>query len=171
MSEAVKSLPHAFRIFFPVNDGRTKIWHLCSSLGLRGPGWGEPNGGYGIKMGRVQTLRTSCWSSNLKVLKVIIVHAPPPLPFPHFPERLYRRGLWSNQTFGWELKTSCIKNSEYESQAKKYMIRIARFSLLVPYPNKFLVLCICILIFHGIYSPFPLPTNTFFEGECFFRVL
>ena len=94
-----------------------------------------------------------------------------PLPFPHFPERLYRRGLWSNQTFGWELKTSCIKNSEYESQARKYMIRIARFSLLVPYPNKFLVLCICILIFHGIYSPFPLPTNIFFEGECFFRVL
>ena len=62
----------------------------------------------------------------------------PPLPF-HFPERLYKRGLWSNQTFGWELKTSCIKNSEYESQAKKYMIRIARFSLLVPYPNKFMV--------------------------------
>ena len=27
------------------------------------------------------------------------------------------------------------------------------FSLLAPYPNNFLVVCICVLSFHGIYSP------------------
>ena len=40
------------------------------------------------------------------------------------------------------------------------------FSLLVPYPNKFLVVCICIVIFHGIYSP--LTTNIFFCGGIIF---
>ena len=34
------------------------------------------------------------------------------------------------------------------------------FSLLVPYPNNFLLVCICILIFHGIY-PLPPPTNIY----------
>ena len=36
------------------------------------------------------------------------------------------------------------------------------FSLLVPYPNKFVLVCIYIVIFYGIY--YPLPTNTFFVG-------
>ena len=27
------------------------------------------------------------------------------------------------------------------------------FSILVPYPNNFLVPCLCILIFHGVYPP------------------
>ena len=55
------------------------------------------------------------------------------------------------------MKTPCIKNSEYKSQAKKKDrdCNFYNFSLLAPYPNKFLVVCICILIFHGIYSPFP----------------
>ena len=50
------------------------------------------------------------------------------------------------------------KNSEYESQAKKEKdsdCNFYNFSLLVPYPDKFLVVCICIPIFHGIYSPYP----------------
>ena len=29
------------------------------------------------------------------------------------------------------------------------------FSLLVPQPNKYVVVCICIIIFHVIYSPYP----------------
>ena len=56
------------------------IRYIRGGGGLRGPGWGEPNGGYGIKMGRGQTLRTPCLSSNLKVLKVIIVQTPSPSP-------------------------------------------------------------------------------------------
>ena len=42
------------------------------------------------------------------------------------------------------------------------------FSLLVPCPNKFLVICISILIFRGIYSPLP---KYIFVGDFFFRVL
>ena len=39
-------------------------------------------------------------------------------------------------------------------------------SLLVPYPNKFLVVHLCILIFHGIYLPPPPTTNIFlYWGE------
>ena len=58
--------------------------------------------------------------------------------------------------FRWDLKTPCIKNSEYKSQAKKNDsdCNFYNFSLLVPYPNKFLVVCICIVIFHGIFSPY-----------------
>ena len=33
--------------------------------------------------------------------------------------------------------------------------------LLVPYPNNFLVACLCILIFNGVYPP---PTNIVFVG-------
>ena len=58
------------------------------------------------------------------------------------------------------MKTPCIKNSEYKFQAKKK--KIYNFSLLVPYPIKFVVVCICIVIFHGIYSP--LPTYIVFCG-------
>ena len=64
----------------------------------------------------------------------------------------------------WNLKTLCIKNSEYESQAKKNDsdINCYSFSLLVPLPSKFLVVFICILISHGIYSPYP---KIFFVGK------
>ena len=41
------------------------------------------------------------------------------------------------------------------------------FSLLVPYPNNLLVVCVYILIFHGIYSP---PANIFFVGLKIFFV-
>ena len=37
--------------------------------------------------------------------------------------------------------------------------------LLVPYPNNFLVVCICILIFHGLYFP---THKYFFVGADFF---
>ena len=68
------------------------------------------------------------------------------------------------------MKTPCIKNSEYKSQAKKKDrdCNFYNFSLLAPYPNKFLVVCICILIFHGIYSPFP---QILFVGDYIFCVL
>lgn len=96
----------------------------------------------------------------------------------HFSKCLYRR---LNQDFAWELalnvkviffrwdlKTQCIKNSEYEPQAKKKKKNDSNFNfynflLLVPYPNTFLAVCICTLIFHNIYSP--LSTNIFFVGD------
>ena len=55
-------------------------------------------------------------------------------------------------SFRWDLKTPCMKNSEYQSQAKKSdsYCNFYNFLLLVPYPNKFVVVCICIVIFHDI---------------------
>ena len=91
-----------------------------------------------------------------------------------FSEGLYSRDLCQirilggNWHFGWwwffsggTWKFSTyIKNSEYESQKKKVSnCNFSLFSLLVPYPNNFLVVCLFILIFHDIYPP---PTNIFF---------
>ena len=100
----------------------------------------------------------------------------------HFSEHLYRidlsqiRILDGNWHFRWGwffqlgLDNSLYKKIEYKSQAKKiFDYNFYNFSLLVPYPNNFLVVCICILIFHGIYSP--LPTNIFLWETFFFRVL
>ena len=72
--------------------------------------------------------------------------------------------------FRWNVKPPCIKNSKYESQAKKNDsdCNFYNFSLLVPYPNKFLVVCICILIFRWFILP--LPTNTFLWGAKFCHV-
>ena len=69
--------------------------------------------------------------------------------------------------FRWDLKTSCIKNGEYihilsKNEKNDSHFNFCNFSLLVPKANKFVVVCICIIIFHGIYSP--LPQNTFFVG-------
>ena len=73
----------------------------------------------------------------------------------YFSERLYRRHLgqigilggnchfrWGWFFFRWDLKTPCIKNSEYKSQVKKNSSdwNFYNFSLLVPYTNKFLYL-------------------------------
>ena len=44
---------------------------------------------------------------------------------------------------------------------------IYNFPLLVPYPCKFLVVCICILIFHGIYFPYP-QIERFSKGDGYF---
>ena len=119
---------------------------------------------------------------------------PPPTPLgdgegaePYF-RTFIQEGLRSSLNFGWELvlqvggiffrwdsKTSCIKNSEYKSQAKKKKndsnCNFYNFSLLVPYPNKFVVVCICIIILHGIYNP--QPTNIFYCGGLifFFHIL
>ena len=66
--------------------------------------------------------------------------------------------------FRLDLKISFTKNSEYKSQAKKNDsdCNFYNFWLLVPYPNKFVVVCICTVIFHGIYSP--QPTDIIFAG-------
>ena len=87
-------------------------------------------------------------------------------------------GLRSNWDFGWELaiqlgmiffrwdfKTPCIKHSEYKSQAKKKKDLDCNFV----HPNKFLVVSIFILIFHGLYSP--IPTNIFLQGANFLCVV
>ena len=64
--------------------------------------------------------------------------------------------------FRWDLKTPCIKSNEYESQKKNDSdSNFYNFSLLVPYPKYFLLVCICVLFFHDIY-PLPLPTNIYF---------
>ena len=109
-------------------------------------------------------------------------YPPPPLDdgdgLRHFSEHLYRRDLgqigifgwnwhfwWGVIFFRWDLKTPCIKNSDYKSQAKKNnsICNFYNFSLLFPYPNKSVVVCICISVFHGIYPP-PLPTHIFLCG-------
>ena len=93
----------------------------------------------------------------------------------HFSECLHRRdlyqyiksGFWvglgifgGGGFFRWDLKTPCIKNSECEYQAKNDTnCNFSNFSILVPYPNKFLVVCICILLFHGTYSHYPLHSS------------
>ena len=104
---------------------------------------------------------------------VYIVHTPP-LPWviegwlSHFSECLYKRDLGQigilggNWHFRWGwifLGGTWIKKSEYKSQAKKYGsdCNFYNFSRLVPYPNKFVVVCICTIIFHI----FP-PTHKYF---------
>ena len=58
--------------------------------------------------------------------------------------------------FRWDLKTSCIKNSEYESQTKKMVSVVSHFwSPTLTTLVSTLVVCICILIFHVIYSSLP----------------
>ena len=90
-----------------------------------------------------------------------------------------QEGLRSNRNFGWELalqviffrwdlKTPYIKNSEYESQDLKQKKNDSdrnfyNSSFFVPYHNNLLVVHICILIFHGVYSP--LTTKIFLQGE------
>ena len=60
-----------------------------------------------------------------------------------------------------------MKNSECKSQAKKkkkdFDCNFYNFSLLVTYLNKFLIVCICILIIHGIYSLYPLHSLRIFR--------
>ena len=46
------------------------------------------------------------------------------------------------------------KKKKFDSNCNFYHV-----SLLIPYPSKFLVVCHCILIFHGIYLP---PTTNIF---------
>ena len=74
--------------------------------------------------------------------------------------------------FRWVLKTARIKNTVWKSQAKKKQkdsnCSFYNFSLLVPYPNKLLVVFICIIIFHSIYSL--QPSNFFQWGLNFFFV-
>ena len=57
--------------------------------------------------------------------------------------------------FQIKLENSLYKISEYKSQAKKKNdsdCNFSIFSLLVSCPNEFLVVRICILIFHSIYQ-------------------
>ena len=83
----------------------------------------------------------------------------------HFSERLYRRelvqiGFWVGigTLGGGDFFQVRSENSQILCDCNFY-----NFSLLVLYPNKFLVVCICILIFHSAYSP--IPTNIFFVGN------
>ena len=90
----------------------------------------------------------------------------------HFSEGLYWRDLGQigifgrNEHFRWGLffsggtwKLPAIKivniNLKQKKKKKDTNCNFNNFSLLVPYPNKFLVVCTCILIFHGMYSPLP----------------
>ena len=78
--------------------------------------------------------------------------------------------LGGNWHFRWgyffhvRLENSCIKNREYESQRKKNDSNCNFYNslLLVPYPNKFLVVCICNLFWFLI--PQPLPQQIFGGG-------
>ena len=69
---------------------------------------------------------------------------------------VFQVGL-ENSQYKKQYKNS-IKNSEYNSQAKKkkdFDCNFYNFSLLVPYHKKSLVVCVCILILHGLYFPYP----------------
>ena len=50
-----------------------------------------------------------------------------------------------------------LKQKKNDSDCNFYHV-----SLLVAYPNKFLLVCLCILMFHGIYTPPPTTTNILF---------
>ena len=109
-----------------------------------------------------------------------IVRTPHPLGdggLSHFSERVYRRDLcqivilggnwhfrwgWYFSGGTWKLSVWKIVNMNLK-QKNDSKCGFYNFSLLLPYPNNFLVVCICTIIFHGIYSP--TPTNIFFvEG-------
>ena len=104
----------------------------------------------------------------------------------HFSERLYRRDFgqieilgenwhfrWGWFVFMWDLKIHCIKDSEYESQAKKVIPIVISTTSHFWCTNKFLVECIFILI-SMVYTP---PNHHFFfffwgwGVKFFFRVL
>ena len=84
-----------------------------------------------------------------------------------FLRRFKQEGLNTNCDFGWELalqlgvtffrgdlKTPCIKSSEYKSQARKmFLVVISTMSnFLSTQPNNFLVVCTtCIPFFHSCY--------------------
>ena len=92
----------------------------------------------------------------------------------HFLERLYSKDLSTIEILvgigtipggdfcRWYLKTPCIKivNTNLKEKKQSFRLYFHNFSLLVPYRNKFVVVCICIVVFHGTYSP--LPTIFFF---------
>ena len=82
----------------------------------------------------------------------------------------------SNCHFGWELalqegggffqvglKNSVSKIVNMNPKQKIYSKCSFNNLTLVPYPNNFLVVCICILFFHGVYS-----TNIFLWRDNFF---
>ena len=75
--------------------------------------------------------------------------------------------------FRWDLKTPYVKNSEHESQDLKQKndsdCNFYNSSFFVPYHNNLLVVYICILIFHGIYSP--LTKKIFCRGRGTFLCL
>ena len=77
----------------------------------------------------------------------------------------------------WHFFQVGLQNSLYKKIVNKYLkqkrnndsdCNFYDFSLLLPQPNKFVVVCICIVIFHGIHSP--LPTNIFLWGAKYFFV-
>ena len=53
-----------------------------------------------------------------------------------------------------------LKQKKNDSNCNFYHV-----SLLILYPSKFLVVCHCILIFHGIYLPPPTPNIFLYCGE------
>ena len=97
------------------------------------------------------TMHSFCETCNLKIM----IEQPTYQSFPMTKNCIKIKK--STFFFRSDLKAPCIKNSEYQSQTKKNdsICNFCDFSLLVSYPNKFLVVCIYILIFHGIYSPYP----------------
>ena len=66
----------------------------------------------------------------------------------------------------------CTENSEYKSHAKNdSYCNFYNLSPLVPYLNKFVVVSICTVIFHGMYSHYPQilflwEANFFFFRSC-----
>ena len=63
--------------------------------------------------------------------------------------------LGGGDFFQMGLENSLYKKKKYKSQTKNdFDCNFYNLSLLILHPNNFLVFCICILVFHGIHSPF-----------------
>ena len=77
--------------------------------------------------------------------------------------RHFRWGwFFSGET--WKLPVWKTVNANLKQKKKKdFDCNFYNFSLLVTYLNKFLIVCICILIIHGIYSLYPLHSLRIFR--------
>ena len=69
---------------------------------------------------------------------------------------------WIGTLGGGDFFQVGLENSLYKKKMKTNLKQktdsncyFSNLSILVPYPNNFLIVCICILIFHGLYSPSP----------------
>ena len=66
---------------------------------------------------------------------------------------------------GCEFKSRCSHLKESQVKKKKKLCNFYNFSLLFPCPDNFVVVCIFIIFFHGIYPPYP---QIFFCGGLIF---
>ena len=78
--------------------------------------------------------------------------------------RHFRWGwFFSGETWKLPVWKTVNANLKQKKKKKDFDCNFYNFSLLVTYLNKFLIVCICILIIHGIYSLYPLHSLRIFR--------